>query len=1226
MAEKSGKTRQRGGSRLRRWFVRSLLGGVVLLCTLYLGRSVFLEPLIKSQLEDVFDQHLGMTVTIEDLGGTYGTGLELTRFRTTVPASQGTLRSLDVEKLELRYDVTHLFSGLDSFLANARISARGVTARIQLEADDSPDQTSSGLELPLTLPEFLLENVSVQILGEGYGIDILGLAIEGKGGVEGTKTVARLTSREVSVTHPVFGMDPAPLDLDLEYEAGTVTAKNVRLQDELISPRLFVDLSAMALGEVGFESELRFRESSLSLTGAILEDELTGRFELNSPALESLPEVLGMKDLDLQGRVASSGNLVLNLTDPLASTGSISLSLANASLLGRRVTRVEATAHLLAEVLEIPGCDIVVPGASIQVESLRLPRKSLADPTGQLAAESCNGDFVATVSDLPLMLEELDTWIPGIHPSAEATLDVAGVISDGQVVLQSGDISLPTGRIHIDQARAVLPLRDRGWGDCTCEAKIRWEFEDLSSLSDLMEMPFPVRGRVGGRVAVEGTLGSPVFVSSFTGSELALSETPIGGIEASIRGGLEEILIESLEFRNGDDELSFEGLLDLAGGPELRDARLRVEAADVSVYLGDVLKHPLGTQLLLEDLFFRYSPDPDKVRARVRGEVSRLVWDDGVTGNAELDVEVHEGEIVISYLGLSMSDTGEAAIFGRLPCSFTSSEFLERDLQINAFLECPDLRKLASRFLSDTVAPSGAIAATASFEGTVDSMWGFVDLRGQEIFGVLPDVSVPLSKVDFSAQIHVEPERISLDRFSVRSDEASFNGRGEWKDPDISALLAEENGIGLASLCGTLDFLGNLNLSRLDWLSGSMGLRRVQGRVLAELGVTGPASAPNWLGTVELSDGAVRLDGSMPPIESVEVRAELQADELRLSSATGEVGASPFRMHGSIRQWMGVDPKVDVRLTGEDLLLFRDDGVKVRANADLAVQGSPESLLVSGDLSLTDCRVVKNVEYLNLFQAQFSSLLEGGGAPSVSNRLGFFSFREPPLRDMRFDITVTSAQPVRLKNNVARGGVRPELKVTGTGEIPVVYGAVYFDPTRIALPGTSFQVDSGVVLFDRTDPDRPVLDLVARERILGYDVTMIFQGPFDEMNITLSSSPPLSNDDLLYMVLTGVLPRTAEGNPDASMDRAVVGVATFLGKDFLGRFFSDESTEAGESIIDRFDVDVGRDVSQKGEETIEAKFRIQEGVFRPTSTLYLTGERDRYDDYNVGMRLVFRFR
>jgi translocation and assembly module TamB len=238
--------------------------------------------------------------------------------------------------------------------------------------------------------------------------------------------------------------------------------------------------------------------------------------------------------------------------------------------------------------------------------------------------------------------------------------------------------------------------------------------------------------------------------------------------------------------------------------------------------------------------------------------------------------------------------------------------------------------------------------------------------------------------------------------------------------------------------------------------------------------------------------------------------------------------------------------------------------------------------------------------------------------------LQLFSIRQPPLSDMVFDVRLTSKKPFVIRNNLVRGAVRPELKLIGTGRIPVLAGEVYLEPTRISLPAGSLLFESGVVRFDPNRPDRPTLDLIGTSKMLGYDVTMLVEGPYDEPVVTLSSVPPLSNEELLLLLIAGQQPNSTD-DAQASQGQNM-NVAVFLGKDLMARWFGSDSVEAGESIMDRFEIGIGRAVTRSGEETVDAQFRIADGVLRDGDKLYITGEKDLFDFYNAGLKIVFRFK
>jgi translocation and assembly module TamB len=352
----------------------------------------------------------------------------------------------------------------------------------------------------------------------------------------------------------------------------------------------------------------------------------------------------------------------------------------------------------------------------------------------------------------------------------------------------------------------------------------------------------------------------------------------------------------------------------------------------------------------------------------------------------------------------------------------------------------------------------------------------------------------------------------------------------------------------------------------------------------------------------------------VPSLQALNLNAVVTPAGARLQTFTGELGGAAFQVTGSVTRNSQSGAVADLRLQGENLLFYRSEGLKVRADTDLTVKGPVKRLKVTGEVAITDGRLVTYFDLL--------STLRGSAKPQTDMGLQLFSIRQPPLSNMVFDVRLISKNPFTIRNNLVRGAVRPELKLIGTGRIPVLAGKIYVDPTRISLPAGSLVFESGLVRFDPNRPDRPTLDLVGTSKMLGYDVTMLVEGPYDEPVVTLSSVPPLSNEELILLLVAGQQPNSE----DDQGARQSMNVAVFLGKDLIARGFGSESSEAAESIIDRFEVHIGRAVTRSGEETIEAEFRLADGILRDGDKLYLTGEKDIFDFYNAGLKIVFRFK
>lgn len=414
-------------------------------------------------------------------------------------------------------------------------------------------------------------------------------------------------------------------------------------------------------------------------------------------------------------------------------------------------------------------------------------------------------------------------------------------------------------------------------------------------------------------------------------------------------------------------------------------------------------------------------------------------------------------------------------------------------------------------------------------------------------------------------------------------------------------------------LAAPIDVRGDLALHGTQWLARLAGTRRLDGDWSGTFEVGGTLAEPDPRGNVHVERGTIRLAGTFPVIQALEADLRFVPDGLTIDRLRGELGASPFELGGGAT-WSGGGVELGLTMQGKDLLLHRAEGIKVRADVDLAIDGPVDALRAKGAVVLTDGRFVKQFDLLG------GLLAPKGGLTSGERGFHLTFAREGPLADMVFDVTLRSSAPFTVKNNVANGGVRPDLRLTGTGAVPILLGSVYVDPIRLLLPSGHLTIRSGTILFTEEDPFFPDLQLSADARIKGFDITMDVSGNYDEPVVVLSSTPPLPSSDLTVLVLTGNLPQGAVA-ADAGQS-----VAIYLAQDFLSRWLSDESTESGETLIDRIDLQVGTNVSESGAQTMEASYRLTDRRLGPGRTDYITGERDVYDRINMGYRIVFRFR
>jgi hypothetical protein len=398
---------------------------------------------------------------------------------------------------------------------------------------------------------------------------------------------------------------------------------------------------------------------------------------------------------------------------------------------------------------------------------------------------------------------------------------------------------------------------------------------------------------------------------------------------------------------------------------------------------------------------------------------------------------------------------------------------------------------------------------------------------------------------------------------------------------------------------------------------------RLSGEASLEGHVAGTSHDPRITAALHLQNVTARLQG-LAHLGEINADLSLDGDRVTVDSFVTELGGAPVEVSGEVYS-LTQDPQFNLEISGKDLLLARTDTLKIRSDVEIAATGALSALEVTGSLRITEGRMLQDKGSMNLgillsrAQGALGESLESD-LTQGSAALQLFSLSDAPLKDTAFNLAITSHQAIDLKGEAFKGRLRPELRLLGPGETPYLVGSLYLDEFIFKLPVTDIKMESSVITFHEKRPLFPELTLLGTCRVRGYDVTVSVTGPYNQPVVALSSSPPLPADQLLLLVTTGKMPDSVD--PEAQQ-KAAFAVAQYFALHLLQRLFGGEDIDdTSTSILDRFEYESGQNVSYSGADTWEARFRVKRDLLSPGDKLYLVGERDEFDGYNIGVRLV----
>lgn len=1262
-------TKRRPGKWLRRWkwFWRS---SVVLLLAVYFTRNLVLGPWVLGKIEEVLAESLGGPVELDGIGGNWWSRIELATARTLEDADATPVQSFTVSGVEAQYSLWSLLRGEEAWLARIQIDAVELVVDGRQGSASEPSEEQEAAAPPARIPQ--LEIASMQLV---YRDDEMQAAMRAASLQSPEAGRLLLQIPELDFARGEQVAPTTSVATELHYAGGLLEIPSLMVDDIERVQTARLDLSAVAQGQLGFDLALSVLEGGVQAQGDLRDGRVQATVSAQGLIAEQLEPYL---DLGLRGQLDFTGSVDWPLAVPLDGVAQFEFGAAQN---GWRRVELEAITGslrvaqgwLVSEEFRAQGPDL-----HLIARDCRLPLFA-EDPL----AAATGGTIELRVDDLPGWLDRLELELPpeaGTLQSLALDAQLRSLAERVEVQLDRLQLNSGMGSWTAQGQTALFDLQLAA--ESPVELQLEGSEVSLAELGDFLRehgrieegVPMPNAGRASLSLEVTGTAAQPRLALTVRVVDLdpgplheQLPRGPYQSQLSLVANGqtlrIEPFVLSSPELEctlQAESQLPLD-LVALSTGelPSLAGALaadLVLRASLQGPYSGTAELRADLTSTLDEDLM----PTTSAVEWTLAGEqlaadeltaqIARLQASGSASwqGIEPLPVQwqamLHAEELRREAGRLAALRTEASWSEQRLRARVDSSEDGNFPLLLDA--------ELPLDLAAPTALPEGPLTAQLSFAQPLDlavlkqqaEAWGLplpVEWQEYDAVGALvlgaqaegswqdpaialslvgesiewiprdPEVASPLPEpIDVEATLTQRGGRVELEKMHALSSSAEVNAQGEWT---VDTALLPTLAAGEALPAGQLQFDAWLDLPDVSFLASLPGLRRIEGSAHAQVQVKGTDRAPEITADWSYRDGALRLeDPTLAAFERLTFAGRFANQKLELVDCQGELGSAPFVATGTVDLASEV-PQIDVQLDGTDLLLYRREGVKVRSDTALRIHGPLDALRTEGDVTLTDGRYTKPVDFI-------LPLLRKGQPPTGGvEGISLFSLT-PPLDTMALDLRVHPGSGFRIKTNVANGMIRPDLRLIGTGEVPYLLGEIYFDRTILNMPAHRITLEQGVIRFTEDSPFVPTLDLRAGFRRYGYEVTIIVEGDVTAPVITMSSVPPLSAEELLLFTTTGQPPQE-----NTNAQEALGTVAVYLAQDWLRRFFGDLSTEEEESLFDRIEIEFGRDSTNQGAETIEGRFLLRRNNLLENDALYLTGERDAYSDFNLGLRIRFLF-
>jgi translocation and assembly module TamB len=653
-------------------------------------------------------------------------------------------------------------------------------------------------------------------------------------------------------------------------------------------------------------------------------------------------------------------------------------------------------------------------------------------------------------------------YLEGILTAAGSAPSEAGM-RPGSAVVGSGR---ETGTPAFD-ANSLLHLRLRA-------AKV-----GVDELMPLAGQSLPIAGQLNAQIQADGpihALGGSGWVELDGG---AVYGEPVASVRAQGKIVGQTVQLASLTV---NDQA---GKVTASGSYNLKSRQFQIDARGAGIDVARIQRLRQAGLTLTGKLGFSVtgSGTLDDPRLEGRATMTGLTLSGESVGGVEMTAHAANHnvtyDVATRLANAELSGHGQTALGGDYATQATLSF---SQFNIGALLSMAHIPGLTGESsLAGTVTVAGPLAHPEQLHG---------DARLQELAATV--VGVHLHSQG-SVHATLANARVNLDPLHITGEQTDLHLAG-------SLALKDQRRLDIAAS-------GSINMKLAETLDPDL---TASGTTTFQVEAHGPLQNPGLSGRIDFQNASLALEDLPNSLSQLHGTLEFNQNRLEVKSLTAMSGGGLLSVSGYLAYQHGIF--ADLSLTGKGIRIRYPQGVSSLADATLQLQGTQNSLLLSGGVLLTRFTVSPDMDFAAL-------ATQAGKVQPVAPP-------DAPSNHVRLDVHILSSQQLNFQNAFAKLAGDVDLRLRGTLATPSLLGRVSITEGSATIAGTRYELQRGDITFNNPVRIEPSIDLNATAHAGDYDITLGLHGSLDKMAVTYRSDPPLPEADVVALLALG---RTQNG-------------------------------------------------------------------------------------------------
>ncbi|HLV94911.1 MAG TPA: translocation/assembly module TamB domain-containing protein [Candidatus Acidoferrales bacterium] len=383
-----------------------------------------------------------------------------------------------------------------------------------------------------------------------------------------------------------------------------------------------------------------------------------------------------------------------------------------------------------------------------------------------------------------------------------------------------------------------------------------------------------------------------------------------------------------------------------------------------------------------------------------------------------------------------------------------------------------------------------------------------------------------------------DPMKFAYANGVLSVDKADMKGNGTQLSLHGTVPLRSNQPLNLAA-DGTLD-LGLIQDFSSDIKSS--------GKIHLHITAQGGASKPTMQGQIRVVNAMFSSETFPLALEGVNGQIGVAGNRLDINQLNGAAGGGNISASGFLIY--GAQPNFKLSAHAKSVRIRYPQGIRSVLDANLGLTGTSASSSLTGRVLVDRLSFTQQFDMANLIGRLNS---ETPATPP------------PPFeQNMKLNVTVATTQNLNLTSSKLSMGGSANLNVTGSLADPVILGRISLTQGEVFFMGKRYEVQNGTIAFANPVRTEPVLNIYAKTTVQQYDITLNFVGPIDRLRTNYTSTPPLSQADIINLIAFG---KTAEQAASSPSTPASVGAESVLAQGVAGQVSGKVEKLAGISQI-----------------------------------------------------------